>query len=127
MLFSEFIEKYKEDLIFEVLDTTVIDEDWKYWKWECVISFKGLDMTFDYFGGMAVSEPTLEDVLISFISDYHCVVDRDLVDFLCELGYTDGADSVRKGEECYYACIEQTRKVRRLFGDWFDELAECEE
>lgn len=90
--------------------------------WRVTLKYKGRQLTTDFFGGSAVTNPTAADVINSLCLDAS-FGEMDFGEFCSELGYDCWADDARKTWE---ACVGMTSKVHRLLGDDFETFASAE-
>lgn len=73
---------------------------------------------FDYgegFGNAILDNSNKENKIINalwcLLTDYRCVVDYSLVEFMQEFGY----DSLKEGEEIYNKILEDNKKLLQVF------------
>lgn len=73
-------------------------------------------MTIDYNCGTGIDhEPTLTDVIWSLTIDASMLDEYlDVDEFLCNMGYDNNIESVRKGEQIWRDIVKQTKELRRL-------------
>lgn len=122
MTFKEFAEKFGITISSEYADENPVDTSWRANHYKCVLKCEKRQMTIFFSKGFGLSgEPTAEEILNCVAMDYS---EEDFEDWCGEYGYD--TDS-RKAEKVYKACKKQTKDAKRLLGENFDTLLECEE
>ena len=53
---------------------------------------------------------------------YDCA--SDIADFLCEFGYTNDSESIRRGMEAYHGCENASHVLHKVFRDKLDTVFE---
>lgn len=125
MQLSEFIEKYNIKISSQYADINPNMNDSKNMdNWKTTLKFNNHQYTFYFSQGFGYKgqEPTLETVLVSFLSDSR-YNEYDLDEFINELGYNEC-----DGEKIYNNIVKQDKKLQKLFGyDVYQEFIKCEE
>lgn len=100
-------------------------DDWqlKANDWRITLRYKGRSYSFDYWQGVGIKkDPQIETVMDNLLSN--TLVDRiAFEDWVSEYGYS--SDS-RKAERIYKACVKQTKAVKRLLGNDYEQFLESE-
>ena len=84
------------------------------------------DIKFDYFEGIGnkpLNEENKQDKILNAIwcllSDRQCVINsRDFYDFVCEYGYNENAEQLKKSKEIYEAIKINNEKLLKCFSSW---------
>lgn len=102
----------------------------KHFKFIITIVANDKKTSFTYYDSFAnwqknkqsLESGDLKSALDCFFSDASCYENAtDLADFLCEFGYGDSAESLRKGIKAFEGCKRHYQSVVRVFGsDWYD-------
>ena len=83
------------------------------------------DICFKYFEGIGnkpLNEENKQDKILNAIwcllSDRQCVINsRDFYDFVCEYGYNENAEQLKKGKEIYEAIKINNEKLLKCFSN----------
>jgi hypothetical protein len=96
-----------------------VDADgWAHNEWFISLEYESRFAVFFYYTGLAIAEPTFNDVIYSLRSDTYSG-DMLFKEWCGEYGYDD--DSI-KALDVYDKCRANYRKLKDLFGDdyqWF--------
>jgi hypothetical protein len=97
-------------------------DDWDCNEWKATLRYGKKQLTTPFYTGMAISEPSEDDILSSLLLDKSCYDNaRHFEDFANELGYD--TDS-RKAEKIYNACGKTSKKLKKFLGDDLPEFKE---
>jgi hypothetical protein len=93
-------------------------DDWRRQAngWTVELRYDGRKMTVDYWTGMLVQGPTIDDVMLSLCLD---VYEGSFEDWASDYGYDEDS---RSAERTYEAVMTQTANLRRLLGDDFESV-----
>lgn len=86
--------------------------------WRVVLYYKGKTFETDFYGGLAVTNPTAADVVSSLFLDAHGWDDSESFEDFCDMFGFD-PDS-RKAERIYNACGTTANRLRWFFGDEYE-------
>lgn len=117
---EEYIENKEE--VIAILDKVEFNIEYvgqqKCYDYKFSIIYNGKTFDFDYgegFGNAILDSSNKENKIINalwcLLSDYRCVVDYSLVEFMQEFGY----DSLKEGEEIYNTILENNKKLLQIF------------
>ena len=97
--------------------------------WKVVLRYEGRQLTTNFYGGSAVTNPTVADVLSSLILDSYAG-ELDFADFCADYGYDYNCcefdcekNRIRK---TWKQCQKLGKGVRRLLGNNFAQFADKE-
>ena len=97
-------------------------DGWECFKWDVGIHYGRNVMEIPYYMGLGLAgiEPSLEDVMTSLSLD-SLSTNMSFDDFCSEFGYDN--DSI-KALKLYEQCKEDDVRLRKLFGEDYDEIME---
>lgn len=87
--------------------------EWAKQEWRVTLRHNGRRMTFPYYGGGAVSDPTCDDVIESLTMDASAL-SVDFAEWCDEFGYD--VDS-RQARMTYAACRSLGKRFIRMLGE----------
>lgn len=121
---KQFIKRHHITARAKYVDSNPNMPDFKGDHWKVTLTMNGHQMTVPFSKGYGhhSAEPTADEVLECLAQDSFSI-DQPFEVWAEGLGYD--TDS-RNAERIYRTCQTQTNKLRRLLGDHFDELMECE-
>jgi len=93
--------------------------------WTAQIRYQRRQMTIPFWTGPALGEPETWDVVYCLLSDARCVYWGETFEDFCDnLGYDHDS---RKAWSIYQQVIKQSKELRRLLGDDFEDFIEMDE
>jgi len=117
---NEFIKRHNIQAEFENCLLNPNMPDWKNANhYKVTLKYNGKKMTIYYSQGYGIKKaPSIKDVIKCLIVD-NTEYYKSLSDWADEFGFNN---NVREAERTYKACVNQTKKAKRLFGDIYSEL-----
>lgn len=95
-------------------------------KYDCFIGYNNKEISVPYQCNPKYVTVKKEGVLGCVLSDIRAIEEgNDWADFLCEFGYNENAESMRKGIKAYDAILVYNLRMHNLFSD--EEILELED
>jgi hypothetical protein len=97
---------------------------WDCNEWSVELEYEGRTIETKFYTGLAILEPTVDDVLHSLLMDGRASDYSSFEEWASDFGYDEDS---RSAEATYHDCLENGRKIQKLLGDdvaYFEEKYE---
>lgn len=102
------------------------DMDGDMTPWLATYTYSEKTVSFNYYTGSAITKTPTPDEVISTVLQDVSYADTDMMDFIIEMGYDNGAKDLRKGQRVYQAIQQETAKLKEFLGEHFDAFLEAD-